>query len=106
MLSLSSPFSCVNVLPSYPFCRLICTPTHAHTYAHTKFNITIQATNRELKRLDSIARSPIYAHLNECLIGLSSIRAYRAWDRMAQQNAEKLNAQVCLVRPCCVCLSS
>jgi hypothetical protein len=48
----------------------------------------------QLKRLDSIARSPIYAHLNQCLDGLTSIRSYRAHERMWEQNAEKLDAQV------------
>ncbi|MGE0174251.1 MAG: ABC transporter transmembrane domain-containing protein [Oligoflexales bacterium] len=31
---------------------------------------------REAKRLDSVARSPVYAHLKETLAGLTSIRAY------------------------------
>ena len=35
-------------------------------------------TYRELKRLDSVSRSPLYALLEETLDGVSSIRAYRA----------------------------
>ncbi|KAJ4837827.1 Canalicular multispecific organic anion transporter 1 [Turnera subulata] len=42
-----------------------------------------QATSREVKRLDSITRSPVYAQFGEALNGLSSIRAYKAYDRMA-----------------------
>ncbi|CAM8928973.1 unnamed protein product [Rhodiola kirilowii] len=41
-----------------------------------------QSTSRELKRLDSISMSPIYAQFGEALNGSSSIRAYQAYDRM------------------------
>nr|QGP74117.1 ABCC transporter [Sedum alfredii] len=41
-----------------------------------------QSTSRELKRLDSVSMSPIYAQFGEALNGSSSIRAYQAYDRM------------------------
>jgi ABC-type multidrug transport system fused ATPase/permease subunit len=43
-------------------------------------------TSRELKRLDSISRSPLYALLGETLNGLPTIRAYGAQDRFIQNN--------------------
>lgn len=58
-------------------------------------NVRSLGNHLQLKRLDSIARSPIYAHLNQCLDGLTSIRSYRAHERMWEQNAEKLDAQAC-----------
>ncbi|KAJ3321041.1 hypothetical protein HDU76_000167 [Blyttiomyces sp. JEL0837] len=36
-----------------------------------------RASSRELKRLDSVSRSPLYANFGETLTGLPTIRAYR-----------------------------
>nr|XP_012137463.1 PREDICTED: multidrug resistance-associated protein 7 isoform X2 [Megachile rotundata] len=43
-------------------------------------------TSRELKRLSSTALSPLYAHFNETLHGLSTIRAFRTVPRFKQEN--------------------
>ncbi|CAG8602800.1 21542_t:CDS:10 [Gigaspora margarita] len=40
-----------------------------------------RSTNRELKRLDSVLRSSLYAHFSETLTGLPTIRAYREQER-------------------------
>jgi len=53
-----------------------------------------QATNMELKRLDSITRSPVYAYFSQCLNGLSSIRAYRAQQQVFTASAAKIDNQV------------
>ncbi|KAJ3271229.1 hypothetical protein HDV01_006962 [Terramyces sp. JEL0728] len=45
-----------------------------------------RAVSRELKRLDSLTRSPMYAHIGETLTGLGTIRAYREQDRFIQTN--------------------
>jgi len=38
-------------------------------------------TSRELQRLDSISRSPIYTHFSETLNGIDSVRAFGATAR-------------------------
>ncbi|EPQ63984.1 Bgt-2044 [Blumeria graminis f. sp. tritici] len=51
-------------------------------------------TSRELKRLDSVSRSPIYAHFQESLGGISTIRAYRQQERFAQENEYRVDANL------------
>jgi ATP-binding cassette subfamily C (CFTR/MRP) protein 1 len=51
-------------------------------------------TSRELKRLDSISRSPIYAHFQESLSGISTIRAYRQQSRFSSENEWRVDANL------------
>ena len=51
-------------------------------------------TSRELKRLDSISRSPIYAHFQESLGGITTIRAYRQQSRFALENEWRVDANL------------
>ncbi|GAA0146210.1 ATP-binding cassette [Lithospermum erythrorhizon] len=53
-----------------------------------------QSTAREVKRLDSITRSPVYAQFGEALNGLSTIRAYKAYDRMSTINGNSMDNNV------------
>ncbi|KEH36697.1 multidrug resistance protein ABC transporter family protein [Medicago truncatula] len=53
-----------------------------------------QSTAREVKRLDSISRSPVYAQFGEALNGLSTIRAYKAYDRMADINGRSMDNNI------------
>ncbi|KAF7949291.1 hypothetical protein EAE96_008456 [Botrytis aclada] len=51
-------------------------------------------TSRELKRLDSVSRSPIYAHFQESLGGIGTIRAYRQQKRFTQENEWRVDANL------------
>lgn len=51
-------------------------------------------TSRELKRLDSVSRSPIYAHFQESLGGITTIRAYRQQQRFAMENEWRVDANL------------
>ncbi|KAJ6979531.1 hypothetical protein NC653_027625 [Populus alba x Populus x berolinensis] len=56
--------------------------------------VNLKSTAREVKRLDSITRSPVYAQFGEALNGLSTIRAYKAYDRMASINGKSMDNNV------------
>ncbi|KAI5868128.1 ABC transporter type 1, transmembrane domain-containing protein [Durotheca rogersii] len=51
-------------------------------------------TSRELKRLDSVSRSPIYAHFQESLGGISTIRAYRQQERFEKENEWRVDSNL------------
>lgn len=51
-------------------------------------------TSRELKRLESVSRSPIYAHFQETLSGINTIRAYGHQMRFAAENEWKVDANL------------
>ncbi|KAJ6142209.1 hypothetical protein N7497_011308 [Penicillium chrysogenum] len=52
------------------------------------------STSRELKRLDSVTRSTIYAHFQESLGGISTIRAYRQEHRFTLENEWHMDANL------------
>lgn len=48
-------------------------------------------SSRQLNRLDSICRSPLYAHFSETLNGVATIRAYRQAGRFIKENEARLD---------------
>ncbi|CAI2178694.1 732_t:CDS:10 [Funneliformis geosporum] len=48
--------------------------------------------SRDLKRLESIAKSPIYTHFGETIIGISTIRAYGATKRFMEEILVRIDA--------------
>ncbi|KAH7144404.1 ABC transporter type 1, transmembrane domain-containing protein [Dactylonectria estremocensis] len=49
---------------------------------------------RELKRLDGVSRSPVFAHFQESLRGLTTIRTYLQQDRFIHDNEHYLDANM------------
>lgn len=54
------------------------------------------ATSRELKRLDAVSKSPIFAWFSETLGGLSTIRAFSLQPAFVKQNEDRIDRnQIC-----------
>ena len=49
------------------------------------------ATSRELKRLDSLAMSPIFGHFSESIAGLLTLRAFRMQATFTATNHRRLD---------------
>lgn len=52
-----------------------------------------RSSARELKRLDAILRSSLYAHFSESLSGLATIRAYGETGRFERENKERMDIE-------------
>ena len=71
-----------------PIFLVIVPPTIIMFVYVAKLYVTV---SRDLKRLESISRSPIYAQFSETLNGVATIRAYRAEDRFVKNNRLKVD---------------
>jgi ABC-type multidrug transport system fused ATPase/permease subunit len=69
VISVSSPWFLIVILPLIAFYAAV-----------QRFYV---GTSRQLKRLESATRSPIYSHFQESVSGASSIRAYRKFDKFS-----------------------
>jgi len=65
------------------------------------FAMYYRASARELKRLDAILRSSLYAHFSESLAGLATIRAYGETDRFRKESEDRVNIEN---RSVCICV--
>ncbi|XP_010488818.1 PREDICTED: ABC transporter C family member 13-like [Camelina sativa] len=59
-------------------------------YIYSKLQFFYRSTSRELRRLDSVSRSPIYASFTETLDGSSTIRAFKSEDHFNARFMEHL----------------
>ena len=48
-------------------------------------------TSRQLKRLDSVTRSPIYSHFSETLAGTATIRAFSSQQQFAEKSQQAVD---------------
>ncbi|KAJ3097648.1 hypothetical protein HDU96_000305 [Phlyctochytrium bullatum] len=72
----------------FPYFLAVLVPTGIAYYLVQAF---FRKTTRELKRLDSIMRSPLFAHFSSGLTGLATIRAYGVQAKFAAKNLNLLD---------------
>ncbi|PGH18265.1 hypothetical protein AJ79_00604 [Helicocarpus griseus UAMH5409] len=84
-------FTMMVIAVSTPLFLVMIIPLGAIYFAYQKYYLS---TSRELKRLDSVSKSPIYAHFQETLGGISTIRAYRQQGRFAKENEYRMDANL------------
>jgi ATP-binding cassette subfamily C (CFTR/MRP) protein 1 len=92
LMTLSSSFgSLVLVVYATPLFAVAIIPLLLVYYGMQQ---VYRQTSRELKRLDSISRSPLYAHYGESMNGISTIRAYKKTDEFIEVCAQRLDNTV------------
>jgi ABC-type multidrug transport system fused ATPase/permease subunit len=84
-------FTLIVICVSTPVFIVVILPSGAVYMAYQKYYLR---TSRELKRLDSVSRSPIYAHFQESLGGITTIRAYRQQERFTLENEWRMDANL------------
>ncbi|EDN06382.1 metal resistance protein YCF1 [Histoplasma mississippiense (nom. inval.)] len=84
-------FTMVVISVSTPLFLVMILPLGAVYFGFQKYYLR---TSRELKRLDSVSKSPIYAHFQETLGGISTIRAYRQQERFSKENEYRMDANL------------
>lgn len=83
--SINVCFTLVVICYNTPAFAILIIPLGVLYVLYQRYYLT---TSRELKRLESVTRSPIYAHFQETLGGISTIRAFRQENRF-NYNSER-----------------
>ena len=65
--------------------------TAYHCTDHTFLQRFYVRTSRQLKRLESVTRSPIYNHFSETLSGVSVIRAFSHQNQFIEQSETRVD---------------
>ncbi|PIO52341.1 ABC transporter, ATP-binding protein, partial [Teladorsagia circumcincta] len=89
----STPISAAALGPLFAiyFLFLVCL-----TKYYARFYVS---TSRQLKRLESASRSPIYSHFQESIQGAASIRAYRLVDEFVKESERRVDENLATYYP-------
>uniref|UniRef100_A0A3P9D7X5 Multidrug resistance-associated protein 1 n=1 Tax=Maylandia zebra TaxID=106582 RepID=A0A3P9D7X5_9CICH len=80
--------SCVIILIATPLVSIIIPFLGLLYFFVQRFYV---ASSRQLKRLESVSRSPIYTHFNETLLGTSVIRAFSEQERFIHESDQRVD---------------
>ncbi|XP_062999456.1 multidrug resistance-associated protein 1-like [Elgaria multicarinata webbii] len=80
--------ACIIILLATPVAAVVIPPLGFVYFFVQRFYV---ATSRQLKRLESVSRSPVYSHFNETLLGVSVIRAFQEQKRFMKQSDLKVD---------------
>ncbi|XP_069726657.1 multidrug resistance-associated protein 1 isoform X2 [Phaenicophaeus curvirostris] len=80
--------ACIIILLATPIAAVVIPPLGLVYLFVQRFYV---ATSRQLKRLESVSRSPVYSHFNETLLGVTVIRAFEEQKRFIKQNDMKVD---------------
>lgn len=78
----------IIILLATPIAAVIIPPLGLVYFFVQRFYV---ASSRQLKRLESVSRSPVYSHFNETLLGVSVIRAFEEQERFIRQSDLKVD---------------
>jgi ATP-binding cassette subfamily C (CFTR/MRP) protein 1 len=78
----------MNIIATPLFVLIIVPLGYAYYYISQFYLVT----SRELKRLDSMARSPMLSHFSETLQGVTTIRGYQDQPRFIKENEMRIDA--------------
>lgn len=76
------------IMMTTPMFGVVCVPLFIVYGVVQRFYI---ATSRQLKRLESVSRSPVYSHFGETVTGVASIRAYNKQDQFIAESESNVD---------------
>ncbi|KAM7339623.1 hypothetical protein ACRRTK_000238 [Alexandromys fortis] len=78
----------IIILLATPIAAVVISPLGLVYFFVQRFYV---ASSRQLKRLESVSRSPVYSHFNETLLGVSVIRAFEEQECFIHQSDLKVD---------------
>ncbi|CEP08191.1 hypothetical protein [Parasitella parasitica] len=86
LVIISAIMTVCTVLPAFVF------PMALVTFLNVIIGKRFSAASRELRRMDSVTRSPLFTHFGETLVGVATIRAYGVTRQFMNEMLRRVDA--------------